>query len=251
MALNPESKFGKIAQKLEFKLVLFFAYVGWLAYVWFTSGNVKLVFFAHLASVVIFAFIYFFYELVMIFFAPFFLIIWPIQNFFIRRYIKSFPLNTPTETVIFFGHSNWFTLEGWTKLILTKGEIKSLVSLLNVEKRNFSFYPDATPSDVEIVMKNPIVKEVYFFGHGDSHSFQLRTDEILYYCDFNDPKYGKKFAHQVHCGTRHGKSLIDYVVPEKNRPKCFFFRKPINALQIKKEFKRREKGALHETSKKS
>ncbi len=84
------------------------------------------------------------------------------------------------------------------------------------------------------------IKEVYFVGHGDSHSFKLKGDKVLYYCDFNDPvKYGKEFVHQVHCGTSYGKSLIDYVVPKENRAKCFFFGKQINSNDIEKEFKRR------------
>jgi hypothetical protein len=49
-----------------------------------------------------------------------------------------------------------------------------------------------------------------------------------------------KFLHQVHCGTPHGKSLIDYVVPEKNKGKCFLIRKPINFYEIKRELKKQK-----------
>ncbi len=91
-------------------------------------------------------------------------------------------------------------------------------------------------------MSDKNIKEVYFFGHGDSHSFQLNTDTFLYYCDFNNPKkYGKEFVHQVHCGILYGKSLIDYVVPEKNRDKCFFFRKTITSTDIEREFNQKLK----------
>jgi hypothetical protein len=110
---------------------------------------------------------------------------------------------------------------------------------MDAKEQDFSFYPDADFNDVEKIMSDKTIKEVYFLGHGDSHSFKLNTDEILYYCDFNDPKYSKEFVHQVHCGTPHGKSLIDYVVPEKNRNKCFLFRKPIDSLDVKKEFKKK------------
>jgi len=79
---------------------------------------------------------------------------------------------------------------------------------------------------------------------GSSHIFQLSIDEILYYCDFNNPKYKKEFVHQIHCGTTHGKSLVDYVVPLENRGSCFFFRKPINGFDILKELKRRRKLAI-------
>jgi hypothetical protein len=89
-------------------------------------------------------------------------------------------------------------------------------------------------------MSNSEIREVCFYGHGTSHMFQLSTNEMLYYCDFNNRgKYGKDFIHQIHCGTSHGKSLIDYVVPEENKIKCFFFRKSITVIDIEKELKRK------------
>jgi hypothetical protein len=115
-----------------------------------------------------------------------------------------------------------------------------MIEYLKKKNQNFSFYTKAGFADVEKIMSDKNIKEVYFFGHGDSHTFQLNTDEVLYYCEFNDQeKYGKEFVHQVHCGTPHGKSLIDYVVPEENRSKCFFFDKSITGPEIIKEFKRR------------
>ena len=174
----------------------------------------------------------------MFFFSPLFLIAWPLQNLLVQRYIKQFS-GADGEVAIILGHANWFTLEGWVKPIFLKREIKSLVKLLGAKGQTFVFYPDANMADVEMIMRNKNIKEVYFFGHGNSHVFQLGTDEILYYCDFNDPKYRKEYVHQVHCGLPHGKSLIDYVVPEENRSQCFHFRKPINSGDIQKEFKRR------------
>ncbi len=233
---------GKIAeffQKLEMKLVLFFIYIIGLVYAWFTTGNLKGIIYAHLIFVTIFGFIYFFYEFMMFLFSPIYLVMWPIQNWLVKKYIKRFPQNIPSETVIVFGHSNWLTLEGWVKPIFFRKEIKMLIELLKAEHRSFSFYPTAKIKDVKAIMQNTQIKEVYFYGHGDSHSFQLDTDEILYYCDFNHPKYTKEFVHQIHCGDRFGKSLIDYVVPEENQPQCFFFRKKINAPTICKEFKKR------------
>ena len=92
-------------------------------------------------------------------------------------------------------------------------------------------------------MSDKSVREVYFVGHGSSHKFQLGTDDIVYYCDFIDAKYGKDYVHQVHCGTPDGKSLVDYVVPESNRSGCFFVRKLLTTGQIEKELKRRTKEA--------
>jgi hypothetical protein len=170
-------------------------------------------------------------------------IIYPINNYLSAQYLKKFKKNVPAHTVIILGQTDWFKLEGWLKTNFLKDEIEALVCYLKAKKQDFSFYTSASLEEVEKIMADKIIKEVYFFGHGDSHRFQLKTDEILYYCEFNNPKkYGKEFVHQVHCGTVDGKSLIDYVVPMENREKCFLFRKPINNSDIRNEFKKRTNG---------
>ena len=162
----------------------------------------------------------------------------------VKKYLKDFKQNVPADVVIVLGHSDWFKLQAWIKPTIFKSEIKLLVELLKVEKKHdFSFFQNATFRDIDNIMINQDIREVYFLGHGDSHSFKLFTGEILYYCDFNDPKYAKEFVHQVHCGTPHGKSLVDYTVPEENRSKCFLFRRKINGNDIEREFKKRIENA--------
>lgn len=242
MALTgTRTRFGRIAQKIEFKLLLFFGYVATLIYTWIKTGNLLLILLTHLIFVLIFGIIYLGYEFLMFFVAPAFAILWPIENYRVKRLLKSFKQGVPVEAVVILGHSNWFTLEGWVKPIFLTRDVKSLIKYLTETKQDFSFYPNAKFEDVEKIMSNQNVKRVYFFGHGDSHRFQLGTDEILYYCDFNNPKYGKEFVHQIHCGDPYGKSLIDYVVPEANMAKCFMFRKPINSCDIVRELKRMTK----------
>jgi len=240
------NKLKKILQNTEFKLVLFLGYVGSLVFTWVVEHRLLPVLFAHLVFVIIFSIIYFGGQFLLFFFAPLIALIQSLENYSSKRYLKNFNQNVPAEVVVVLGRSNWFKLESWFKSNYLKSELESLVRTLKAEKKDFSFYPNANFKDLEKIMSNRGIKEVYFWGHGDSHTFQLNTDEILYYCDFNDPKYGKEYVHQVHCGTPHGKSLIDYVVPEKNRAKCFLFRKPINSFYIQKEFKRREKLASSE-----
>ena len=132
-------------------------------------------------------------------------------------------------------------LKAWIEPSVSLGEIKPIVKYLKLINRDFSFYINVDFEDVEKIMSNKEIREVYFVGHGNSHVFELNTDNSLYYCDFNDEKYEKDFVHQIHCGTPDGKSLIDYVVPDKNKSKCFLIRKSIRTFDIKKEFKRRIK----------
>ena len=167
----------------------------------------------------------------------------PIENFNVKKDLAGFKQNVSAEVAIVLGHSDLFKLQAWVKPNVFKREIKWLVQLLEAKKQDFSFFRTATFRDVENIMTDQNIKEVYFLGHGDSHSFKLYTGEILYYCDFNDPKYAKDYVHQIHCGTLHGKSLVDYTVPEQNRDKCFLFRRKINGSDVERELKKRIENA--------
>jgi len=236
---KPSGILAKILLRADIRIFLFFLYIITLLFL-LLEGRWLLALFVHLFFVIIYGIAYFGYDFLQFFFSPIMMIVYPIDNYLLMRYLKKFNKNIPAPTVVVLGQSDWFKLEGWLKPNFLKSEIESLVRYLKTKKQDFSFYPRANFGDVERIMGDKSIEEVYFFGHGDSHTFQLNTDEILYYCDFNNPaKYGKQFVHQVHCGTPYGKSLIDYVVPEKNRPQCFFFRNPINSNDIKNEFKQR------------
>ncbi|MFA7708298.1 MAG: hypothetical protein WCX73_05095 [Candidatus Pacearchaeota archaeon] len=229
-----------ILEKTEVRLIQFFSYVGILIYLILKGHGLMSVVFAHLIFMVVCGVIYLRQDFLLLFLSPLLVIIIPIQNSQIKKYLKRFKQNTPSEAVIILGQSDYFKFEGWIKANFVKDEIESLVKYLETKGQEFSFYPNANIEEVEEIMSNKDIREVYFFGHGNSHMFQLSADNIIYYCEFNDfKKYRKEYVHQVHCGSSHGKSLVDYVVPEKNRDKCFLFRKTINSFDIKNEFKRR------------
>lgn len=241
--------FRKILLKTEFRLFLFFSYGISLVVVWLRSHVWRQVLYTHLIFAGIYSAFFFGKRFLWFFFAPLMALSLPVQNYILKRYLRNFNQNVPAETVIILGDADWFKFQAWIKPNVLKDEIKLLVRLLHTEKKTFSFFPHATVEDVEKIMGDKSIREVYFMGHGDSHSFLLLTDDILYYCDFNDiTKYSKDFVHQIHCGTPYGKSLVDYVVPEENRAKCFLFRKKINYYDIKREFKKREAAALSSAS---
>lgn len=158
----------------------------------------------------------------------------------VKNFITKYKQNIPVEVVIVLGNWGRFWFSKYIKPNYTLREIKAIIEYLKVKKQNFSFYVNATVNDIERIMNNKNIREVYFLGHGESHCFKLEPKKRLFYCDFNNiEKYGKEYVHQVHCGTPDGKSLIDYVVPEQNRNKCFIFRKTIRSVFIAKEFKRK------------
>lgn len=226
--------------KLEIKLVLFLAYIIAITISIFKYGY-KSSLYVHIIFVVIFSIFYFGFKFIYIAIAPVMAILGLINTLIIKIILKKYDKNIPRETVIILGHPDRTKLEGWIKPDILYDELKDLLNYLKKKKSIFSFYEKATLEDVENIMQNSLIKEVYFFGHGSSHTFQLTNDVYVYYCDFIDEKYRKDFAHQVHCGTKYGKSLIDYVVPKENQEKCFLIRKPINGITIRKEFKRRAK----------
>ena len=153
--------------------------------------------------------------------------------------MKKVQLNKSCHTVVVLAHSNWRKLEAWIKPNFNVSEIKLLHKYLEKKSDDFSFYPNAKLEDINKIMADPNVKEVYFYGHGSSHVFQLGTREYLYYCEFSNGKYKKDFVHQMHCGTEDGKSLVDYVVPEKNKKQCFWVKKSITGLFIEKILKKK------------
>jgi len=228
---------GRKILNIEYKLVLLFLYIVFLVFLLISQKSWLNVLYVHFLFVFIFSIFYFGRQFLYIFAAPLFVIFIPIEQIRIKRFLKAFKQNTPAEVAIILGHSDWTKLEAWIKPNSALREITLLVQQLKLKRQNFSFYPKATLVDVEEIMKNKDIKEVYLLGHGSSHLFQLSTDDILYYCEFNSPQYKKEFVHQIHCGTEDGKSLIDYVVPEENKERCFLVRKSISGDFIEKKFK--------------
>lgn len=234
--------FKEILKRTDVGLIQLFLYIGALIYLLLKGHGWWSVVFVHLFFVFVYGIIYSGQEFLLFFLSPITAILFPIQSCLLREYLKNFKQNVPAEVVVVLGQSDWFKLKAWIKHNFLKSEIESLVKYLKAKKQEFSFYPNASFKDVEEIMSDKSIKEVYFFGHGTSHVFQLNTDDFLYYCNFNDyQKYGKEFVHQIHCGTSDGKSLVDYVVPKENQSKCFLFRKSINFFDIKKEFERKTK----------
>ena len=180
--------------------------------------------------------------------APVFIVVLVILNVITKRrtekYLRDLKKNTPAETVIILGHSKWTRVKEWLRPNYSMKELKYLVACMRAEKRDFSFYPNASFKEVESLMAGKSVNEVFFYGHGDTHGFSLDTGCAVFYCDFNDPKYAKERVHQTHCGSEDGgKSLIDYVVSDANKGKCFIQKDNVYPGQIIKYLKKRIKEA--------
>lgn len=237
---------GRKSGKMDLWLIIYALYIIYLVLVLITTRNIWLMVYAHILIVILFSLLYFGRDYLYILISPVWVIVFPFQSFLIKRHLKNFTQNIPMETVVILAHSDWLRLQSWMNPNYFCSELEVLAEYLKKKGSKFSFYTNATIDDVYKIMGNKDIKEVYFYGHGTSHMFQLSSYEMLYYCDFNNRnEYGKDFVHQVHCGTSHGKSLIDYVVPDGNKSKCFIFKKPITAIEIKKEFKKRMVEEVH------
>lgn len=174
---------------------------------------------------------------------PFFLLFFLVANEQerdIKKYLEKFNSNTHKKAVVILAYYDKYTIKYSFKYNYSWGDIKVLAEYLKISRGNdFSFYLKASKDDVVKIMEDKSVREVLFVGHGDSHTFVLNLDEEIFYCDFNDQKYNKDFIHQVHCGSRFGKSLVEYVVSKDNQNKCFYPRKEVSSKDIKKWFKNR------------
>lgn len=233
----------KTLKKLDYKLVLFFIFFVLLGYALLNWFRIVVFLYDYLLfnplvfpmSIILLFSLLFILMFAMVVFAP-------ISDYLFNRYLSQFKQNASAHTVIILGYPDWLRLKGWYKKNFTILEIRSIVKYLAKKGDCFSVYPRASREDVEKIMSDKTIKEVYFCGHGDSHSFRLNSNEIIYYCDFSDPiKYEKEFVHQVHYGTSYGKSLISYIVPQKNQNQCFFFPKTISPIRIIREFNKRRK----------
>jgi len=226
---------------IEWELIVFLLYFIFLVITIFTIKNLLAVLYIHIVLMIIFSIYYFGRELFYILVAPLFVILYPLNSFQTKRFLKKVKLNKPCHTVVVLAHSNWRKLEAWIKPNFNVSEIKLLYKYLKKKGVDFSFYSKATLDDINNVMADKNIKEIYFYGHGSSHVFQLGTGEYLYYCEFSNGKYEKDFIHQMHCGTEDGKSLVDYVVPDKNKKECFWVKKSITGPYIEKILKKRIK----------
>lgn len=158
------------------------------------------------------------------------------KNTKIQKYINNFTLNKPSRAVLILANFKRLSVDYFIKDNYSLKELKAIIEYINARKVDFSIYFKANRSDIIKIMANPEIREVYFIGHGATGSFQLDSDNIIYYEDFNDQKYYKDFVHQAHCGTKEGIPLREYIVPKENREGCFWKDKTITSKIIIKWF---------------
>lgn len=158
----------------------------------------------------------------------------------IKEELRKYTQNKHTEAVIILTNMTWFEPDSFKDTSFLSSDIRAITTYLKKKKQDFSFFTNPSLVDVEKIMADKNVEEVYFVGHGDTEKFKLSSRETVYYSQFDDfDKYRKEYVHQLHCGSLGGKKLMDYVVPKKNHAGCIFFPKEIFTKDIKDELKSR------------
>jgi len=205
------------------------------------NSNIFIMICTYIILVIISGFLDIADEPIMILFFPFLpILFWEAVNHDkrIKKYIKDVEHNVHKTAVIILAHYDRYHFKYTMKPNYDIGNIKNIVGYLKRKRGNdFSFYDNASVSDVESIMSDEKVREVLFIGHGDSHVFVLSLDDEIFYCDFKDKKYKKDYVHQVHCGHGKGKRLSCYVIPKENEDQCFLPNKIIKTKDIDKWFK--------------
>lgn len=155
-----------------------------------------------------------------------FYIVLPIRllNFIISQvilffYLRNIKKNTPSETVIVTGKSEYKSPSFWFNPNYDL-DLIFLLEYLKLKKEDFSIYKNVDIKTLDKVMSNNNIRTVYIVGHGRRHGFVIDANTTLDYCRYNDPKYKKNFVYQIHCNSQKGTSLVEYVVDEKNREEC-------------------------------
>ena len=130
---------------------------------------------------------------------------------------KKIKMNKSTHAVIIVGENNpknlWYLCNPNYSL-----EILTIIDYLKLKGNEFSVNIIKEKEDLDKIMFDKNVKEIYLLGHGRRHSFKLKDGEVIDYCRYKDCT--KDFVFQLHCNHDGGESLAEYVVPEKNKSIC-------------------------------
>lgn len=230
-----------------FSLIMLLSFLIFLFYFVYSLLNVKFFYFPFYYLLSIYVILAIFSILIIREFVLYKVLLFPIfgvlywcENHNIKEvanFLKDYNKDCIKTAVVIVAHFERYNFKYVTKPNYILSDMKVIVKYLKLKRGNdFSFYLNASIDDVYKIMADNNVKEVFFVGHGDSHTFVLDDNTEIFYCEFNNEKYKKDFVHQVHCGTKHGKSLIDYVILKENKDKCFFFRKKVDSKDIKRWF---------------
>lgn len=157
-----------------------------------------------------------------------------INKYFLKEDINQ---NTHKKIVVIVTHFSWYNLNFYINNSPTPDDIIAITKYLKNSNKEFSFYLKSSRDDIEKIMRDKKVREVYFLGHGDSDKFQIDANNSAKYIEFNNKKYSKNYVHQIHCGSKKGIPLRYYVVPKKNWKQCYFKRDVIKEKDIVKYFK--------------
>jgi hypothetical protein len=157
-------------------------------------------------------------------FGIFFIVPVRIFTFWITELILFFhllnvPKNKPTRTVIVIGKNEYFKPGFWLKPNYDT-DLLLLKKLLRLKGEDFSIFKNVTLEQLDEIMQNKTIKTVFLVGHGRRHGFVLGANTVVDYCRYDDKKFEKDFVYQIHCNQGGGKSLVEYVVPEKNQEEC-------------------------------
>jgi uncharacterized membrane protein YhdT len=135
------------------------------------------------------------------------------------RKIKEYSYIKDPEVVVVLGYDGPKIIGNL--FISTYLGIGYLIKYLELKKKSFNIYITPSKKKISNLLNNRNIKIFYFVGHGSKRGFSLNKKENIFYSDYLGSKLSKEEVHLYHCGHSEGKTLIDYIVKEENRKKCF------------------------------
>jgi len=123
-----------------------------------------------------------------------------------------------STTAIIIANMDWWDVHNWW-LSPYNYDFKTFFKYLDLKEDKYSVFTNLTLKQFDSIIKNPQYKNLYLFGHGLKHAFDLDKNIRVYYCRYSDKNIVKDFVAQYHCNHKGGQSLADYIVPNKKKRK--------------------------------
>jgi len=148
-----------------------------------------------------------------------FIIINSLFKYFNLNKLKKYSKNKNPNTIIIFGIET--LASSFFYSIYNIRGLNILINYFNQNNIKFKICFNISRLEFDEILNNKNIKNIYLIGHGRKTAFKLNKNELILSYDYQNSKIEKDSIHLYHCTHENGKSLIDFLVSNKNKHKCY------------------------------